>query len=61
MRYRVKSDGGSFLLVIEDGEEVVASLPVPTFVEARRLQRVAVVDGVSALPQPEKPAKKRGK
>ena len=60
MRYRVRNDGAGFILQVEDGEDVVASVPAATFMEARRLQRVAVLDGIVALPKPA-PAKKKGK
>ena len=59
MRYRVKSDGDGWLLTVEDGEgAILATVPAGTLMEAKRLQRVAVIDGIDALP---KPAKKKGK
>lgn len=60
MRYRVHNDGDGFLLTVEDGEgAVLASVPAATLMEAKRLQRVAVFDGVDALPR--QVAKKKGK
>ena len=60
MRYRVRNDGDGYLLTVEDGEgAVLASVPAATLVEAKRLQRVAVLDGVDALPR--QVAKKKGK
>ena len=59
MRYRVRNDGDGFLLTVEDGETVLASVPAATLMEAKRLQRVALFDGLEALPR--QIAKKKGK
>lgn len=61
MRYRVKSDGDGWLLTVEDGEgAVLATVPAGTLMEAKRLQRVAVIDGIAALAK-QAPPKKKGK
>ena len=59
MRYRVRNDGDGFLLTVEDGETILASVPAATLMEAKRLQRVALFDGIEALPR--QIAKKKGK
>jgi len=64
MIYRVKSDGDGFRVEVEDEEGVIlASVPAATIMEAKRLQRVALFDGIEAVKAqaPEKPAKKKGK
>ena len=61
MRYRVKSDGAAWLLTVEDGEgAILATVHAATLMEAKRLQRVAVIDGLDALARQATP-KKKGK
>ena len=61
MRFRVKSDGAAWSLMVEDGEgAVLATAPAGTLMEAKRLQRVAVIDGLDALSK-QAPPKKKGK
>lgn len=49
MRYRISGKKGSYVLTVEDGEDVILSVPSATLTEAKALQRRAVLEGVSAL------------
>lgn len=49
MRYRISGKKGSYTLTVEDGEDVILSVPSATLTEAKALQRRAVLEGVSAI------------
>lgn len=49
MRFRIQSKGKGFVLTVEDGEDVVISIPAATMTEAKALQRRAVIEGVDAV------------
>ncbi|CDO34434.1 hypothetical protein [Novosphingobium sp. KN65.2] len=49
MRYRISGKKGSYTLTVEDGEDMILSVPSATLTEAKALQRRAVLEGVSAL------------
>lgn len=62
MRYRISGKKGSYVLTVEDGEDVILSVPSATLTEAKALQRRAVLEGVSAIEAARPaatPAKKR--
>lgn len=59
MRYRIANSGSGFVVTVEDGDEVLFSIPADTLTDARALVKKAASDGVEAV-RPEKP-KKKGK
>jgi len=62
MIYSVRPDGDGFVLVVEDGEGVLLTIPAATLTEAKALQRRAVLeglDGVRAVRPDVKKAKAR--
>jgi len=61
MIYSVRPDGDGFVLVVEDGEGVLLTIPAATLTEAKALQRRAVIDGLDSVSEvrPDVKAKRK--
>lgn len=62
MRFRIQAEAGGFVLTVEDGENVLLSIPSATLTEAKALQRRAVIEGLEAVHsvRPDTKPKKKG-
>lgn len=60
MIYSVRPDGDGFVLVVEDSEGVLLTIPAATLTEAKALQRRAVVEGMDSI-QAVRPDVKKAK
>lgn len=60
MIYSVRPDGDGFVLVVEDEEGVLLSIPTATLTEAKALQRRAVLEGMDSV-RDVRPDVKKGK
>jgi len=61
MIYSVRPDGDGFVLVVEDGEGVLLTIPAATLTEAKALQRRAVIEGLDSVSEvrPDVKAKRK--
>lgn len=49
MIYSVRPDGDGFVLIVEDGEGVLLTIPAATLTEVKALQRRAVIEGLDSV------------
>lgn len=49
MLFRIVPSGDGYVLTVEDGDDVLLTIPAATLTEAKALQRRAVLEGLDAV------------